>query len=123
MEYDIIIGEGEYIAGSFTTCDLCDMNQIRIGQNDDLYNVLNCIMDIKILIYKNTPEGERLKKYLIVGDSRKIKKLIQQIIFRKGSLYILNKKYHEKISNTFKSAYENGRKDKSAEIRNVIDNR
>jgi len=124
MDYDIIIGKGDYTKGSFISCDLNNkIDPIRISQNDIVYNVLYCIMDIKILIYKNTPEGMRLKDYIKKDEYRKIIKQTHLIIFRKGNLYVLNLKYHQTINKIYEKAYLKGREDKSTEIMKIIYNK
>lgn len=113
---DIKIGEGE--TGIITIRVFEIPGDHSISANRVCFRCSDIFYDIGLTIMKDTDEGRKLQEMIDKKQSyNKIKKYLTEIILRKANVNLICLKIEEAM----KESFEDGKRSKIKEIRNVLD--
>lgn len=108
---DVVIGTGDRGNGAITLKS--GENRFRISQNKTSFWISNIYLGMDATVFKNTPEGEELKKRInSEEDMSSIQHWLAKIVLPK----VDPERLMFKISHEIQKAEQNGRKQKSKEI-------
>lgn len=120
---DIIIGEGNHGSGSIKLMDITEKTH-HISQNGVSFWITHIILDMDMIVFKNTQEGihlqeliSRVKSSPSNASKNAICKFIDTIALKNVSVYRLN----EEIKTYGKNCFEEGRQAKLLEIKKAMD--
>jgi len=110
---DVVIGTGDRGNGAVIVEGCRGENRFSISHNKVSYWISNIYMDFGAVVFKNTPEGEELKKRIKAQDNiSDIQHWLAKIVLPK----VDPERLMSRIKYAIQRAEEKGRKQKSKEI-------
>jgi sulfite reductase beta subunit-like hemoprotein len=111
---DVSIGE---MSGGCSAIAVCHIGMTTVSQNSKEYWIDNLILDGEMKIAKDTLEGKQLASMIEKKmPPSKILNYLNRVFLKNCD----TKKLQEKIADFGSNEYERGRREKAAEIRDVL---
>lgn len=121
---DVIIGKGDHGSGSVVLCDCGTDGTHWISQNSVSYWTTHLILDIDMIVFKNTTEGEILQSYIknmLCRPTTVNKKRVRDYLDALALKHISLPNLKRKIEAYGMSRFEEGRQTKLKEIRKAME--
>lgn len=106
---DIIYGDGDKLCGSTHIPSL--KIKESISQNSVAYWIADCILGVGMTVFKNTPQGESIKKLIDDKDYEALSLYLDKLVLTGLSVQELKKKIKEFGEDQFDSGRESIKKE------------
>ena len=88
----------------------------NISHNSQAYWITGCILDTGMTVYKDTPQGQKIKEFLKTQEFKKLQDYLDQLILEQLSV----KKIKKRIEDFGEKRFKEGMRSKQIEIQRVL---